>query len=113
MDQTAIAEELNTFLSRIKRKFPIKKVILYGSFAKKNANKNSDIDLLVLGDFKKNDICDPTGVLYETYTDLQSRYPMHVVGMNTEEYLTRKDSVTLASIRKTGKVVYSFSSIVE
>lgn len=106
MDQTAIAEELNTFLSRIKRKFPIKKVILYGSFAKKNANKNSDIDLLVVGDFSEHAIKDPTRALYDTYRNLVSTHNFHVIGLDNEEFEKRQDSITLKSIRTTGKIVY-------
>ena len=106
MDQTAIKRELSTFISRSIKTMPIEQVILYGSFAKKNARLDSDIDLLVLGNFKENNITDPTSALYESYADLQTRHSMHVVGMNVEDYINRKDSITLESIRKTGKIIF-------
>lgn len=109
MDQKTIKTELDRFITRTTRNLPVRKIILFGSFAKKTAHINSDIDLLVLGDFKKNNISDPTGVLYDFYSDLQSEHPMHVIGMNMDEFLTRDDSLTLASAQKTGKVVYTSS----
>jgi len=107
MDQKTIKKELDWFVSRTTKNLPVRKIILFGSFAKKTALTSSDIDLLVLGDFKQNNISDPTGALYDFYSDLQSKHPMHVIGMNIEDFLTRNDSLTLASIQKTGKVVYT------
>jgi len=107
MDQTAIKQELDTFISRSTKIMPIEHIILYGSFAKNIARRDSDIDLLVIGNFKKHNITDPTSLLYDTYADLQTRHLMHVVGINSEDYINRDDSITLESIRKTGKIIYS------
>ncbi|MDP4011101.1 MAG: nucleotidyltransferase domain-containing protein [Candidatus Roizmanbacteria bacterium] len=106
MDKTTITKELNTFISRAKAQLPVKRIILYGSFAKNSGRDDSDIDLLVLGDFKKNQINDPTLALYETYCDLNSKHQLHVIGLNVDDYENKKDSITLASIRNTGKTIF-------
>ena len=51
MDQTTITKELNTFISRATAQLPVKRIILFGSFAKNSGGDDSDIDLLVLGRF--------------------------------------------------------------
>ncbi|PIZ64230.1 hypothetical protein CO051_02295 [Candidatus Roizmanbacteria bacterium CG_4_9_14_0_2_um_filter_39_13] len=106
MDQKAIATELNRFISRVTRNLPIRHIILFGSFAKNSGRDDSDIDLLVLGDFKTNQINDPTRALYETYCDLNSKHQLHVIGLNVDEYENKTDSITLTSIRNTGKTIF-------
>jgi len=107
MDQTAISKELNTFISLVTLDLPIRHIILFGSFAKNNGRSDSDIDLLVVGDFKKNAINDPTGALYDKYRDLKSPHELHVIGLNMDDYENKNDSITLSSIRNTGKVIFS------
>jgi len=107
MDQTTITKELNAFISQAAAQLPIKRIILFGSFAKSNGRDDSDIDLLVLGDFKKNQINDPTRALYDTYCDLNSKHQLHVIGLDMDEYENKTDSITLTSIRNTGKIIYS------
>jgi len=107
MDQKSITRELNTFISNVSRSLPVKQVVLFGSFAKNNASIESDIDLLVVGDFEKRNITDPTSALYEYYHNIQTDYEFHVVGMTTRDFENRKDSITLMGIRKTGKRIYS------
>jgi predicted nucleotidyltransferase len=45
--------ELKNFVRELKEKFPIKIIYLYGSFAKGDIHEGSDIDLLIIGDFKE------------------------------------------------------------
>ncbi|MFQ6119928.1 MAG: nucleotidyltransferase domain-containing protein [Methanosarcinales archaeon] len=46
-------EELRDFIKNIKNLYPIKEVYLFGSFARGDFNEGSDIDLLIIGDFKE------------------------------------------------------------
>jgi predicted nucleotidyltransferase len=48
-----IFEDIKDFAKDLKRKFPIKIIYLYGSFAKGKIHEGSDIDLVVVGDFKE------------------------------------------------------------
>lgn len=51
---------LSYFLKNLRKKFgnKIKKVILFGSYARGDYNEESDIDILVIGDIKLDDIMD-------------------------------------------------------
>ena len=48
-----IYQELISFLNEIKLKLPITKVYLYGFLANGDVNEGSDIDLLIIGNFKE------------------------------------------------------------
>ncbi len=41
------------FINLIIRKFNIKKIIIFGSFARGNYHKGSDLDLVIVGEFKE------------------------------------------------------------
>jgi predicted nucleotidyltransferase len=45
--------EIKKFVSELKKYLPVKEVYLYGSFAKGEIHEGSDIDLLIIGDFKE------------------------------------------------------------
>jgi hypothetical protein len=45
--------EIEDFVTELKRKLPIKRVYLFGSFARGEIHDGSDIDLLIVGDFKE------------------------------------------------------------
>ncbi|XRO75817.1 nucleotidyltransferase domain-containing protein [Methanocaldococcus sp. 28A] len=51
---------LSYFLKNLKKKFgnKIKKVILFGSYARGDYNEESDIDILIIGDVELDDIID-------------------------------------------------------
>lgn len=48
-----ILEDLKNFVKELKEKLPVKEVFLYGSFATGNIHEGSDIDLIIVGDFKE------------------------------------------------------------
>jgi predicted nucleotidyltransferase len=48
-----IFEDIKDFAKEVKKKFAIKAIYLYGSFAKGEIHEGSDIDLVIVGDFKE------------------------------------------------------------
>ena len=46
-------EEIRDFVTELKRKLPIKEVYLFGSLARDEMHEGSDIDLVIIGDFKE------------------------------------------------------------
>ncbi|MGQ4873704.1 MAG: nucleotidyltransferase domain-containing protein [Promethearchaeia archaeon] len=44
---------IKEFVKLLKEKFPIDIIYLYGSFAKNQIHEGSDIDLIIIGDFKE------------------------------------------------------------
>ena len=45
--------EIKAFVALLKKQLPVREVYLYGSFAKNEIHEGSDIDLLIIGDFKE------------------------------------------------------------
>ena len=53
MDKKELISSLKKFKSKIKDKYSIKELILFGSRANGRWKKESDVDLLVIGNFKE------------------------------------------------------------
>jgi len=51
-DGEKIYEQLKEFAHLLKTKHKVKKVYLYGSFARGDFNEGSDIDLIIVGEFE-------------------------------------------------------------
>lgn len=52
-DREAIVERVRIFAKELETHLPVKQVYLYGSFARGEIHEGSDIDLIVIGDFKE------------------------------------------------------------
>jgi predicted nucleotidyltransferase len=52
-DRERLIEAVREFARRLKVLFPIEKIYLYGSFARGEIHEGSDIDLVIVGDFKE------------------------------------------------------------
>lgn len=50
LTEIELESALSNFIDNLKGKITLNKAILYGSYAKGNANANSDIDLLIISD---------------------------------------------------------------
>ena len=48
-----IEDKLCVFAKEVRKKYKVHKIIVFGSFIRKNLNEGSDIDIIVVGDFKK------------------------------------------------------------
>lgn len=48
-----ILEDLKEFVKELKERLPVQEVFLYGSFAIGKIHEGSDIDLIIVGDFKE------------------------------------------------------------
>ncbi len=48
-----IEGKLKVFAKEVRKKYKVHKIIVFGSFIRKNLNEGSDIDIIVVGDFKK------------------------------------------------------------
>lgn len=81
-----IFEKLKSFIDRLKTDMQIKEVYLYGSFAKGEIHEGSDIDLLIVGDFKER-FFDRIGKILDL-TDL----PIEPLVYSVEEFEGLKES---------------------
>ena len=92
-------EEIEKILKTILKNTPVESVILFGSYAKNNADKNSDIDLIidtkqVLMGFK----------LYSLITKIEETFKKRVDAFEKSEII--ENSKIDEEIKKTGVVVY-------
>lgn len=98
-DKIYTIEEISSILNKMLQDKPVKKVILFGSYAKKKAKKDSDIDLIIdtnnkLKGFKF------IGLVCEIEEKLNKR----VDGFEQSEII--ENSKIDNEIKKTGVVVY-------
>ena len=92
-------DEIKEILATLLENMPVYSVILFGSYAQNNANKNSDIDLIIdtkgsLMGFK----------LYSLITKIEEAFKKSVDGFEKTEII--KNSAIDKEIKRTGVVVY-------
>ena len=92
-------DEIKEILATLLKNMPVYSVILFGSYAKNSANKNSDIDLIIdtkgtLMGFK----------LYSLITKIEEAFKKNVDGFEKTEII--KNSAIDKEIKRTGVVVY-------
>lgn len=92
-------EEIRSMLAKILKEKPVYKVILFGSYAKKKATQNSDLDLVIdtkstLRGFR----------LIGLICEIQEAFQKNVDGF--EQYEIIEDSKIDKEIKETGVVVY-------
>ena len=48
-----IDAKLRLFVKEVRKKYDVHKIIVFGSFVRKDLNEGSDIDIIIVGDFKE------------------------------------------------------------
>lgn len=81
-----ILKKLRNFADRLRKKLPVSKIYLYGSFARGEFHEGSDIDLIIIGDFNER-LFDRIGKVLDL-TDL----PIEPLVYNKEEFEELKKS---------------------
>lgn len=97
---SSVLEKVTKYADLVKDILPVKMVILYGSYAKNTAGKNSDIDVAVVVDDFNESYLDTSAKLYKLVRE---------VDIDIEPVLLDKQmdkSGFLESIMKYGKVIY-------
>ena len=92
-------EEIRQILEEILKDEPVYKVILFGSYAKNEANKNSDIDLIIDTKSKLRGFA-----LLKLICKIQEKLQKQIDGY--EKYEIIIDSPIDKEIKETGVVVY-------
>lgn len=101
MDKREVIEKVRKYADLVSIHFPVRYVILYGSYAKGTVRKDSDIDVAVVVDKIDEDFLMSEVKLYRLRRKVDERI---------EPVLLEKDndkSGFLEEILKTGEVVYS------
>ncbi len=104
-------EEIDIIAKKIAENFPVKEIILFGSYAKGNVHKDSDIDLCVILDEEKEKInkfemmSNVARVLLKTGN---YKGPMDILVYPVEEFYNKSKLNTAfeCEIRTTGVKIY-------
>ena len=92
-------EEIKQILANILQNMPVYSVVLFGSYAKNTANKDSDLDLII--DTKENLM---GFKLYSLITKIEEEFKKNVDAFEKSEII--ENSKIDEEIKKTGVVVY-------
>lgn len=99
-----VIKEINKFLEILKEdKLPMDKVILYGSYAKGNPRRWSDIDLCVVSP-KFKDAWGAMEYLWKRRKIFDVNYTIEPIGFSPKDF--RESSSLINEIKKTGIVIY-------
>lgn len=101
MDKTEVIGKVEKYAELVKKTFPVRMVILFGSYAKNCGREYSDIDVAVVVDHNDQDYLESRQQLFKLGTDIDCRI---------EPVLIERDHKDLSGffeeILNTGEVIY-------
>jgi len=100
VDKTTVIEIVKKYAEIVKDNFPVKMVILYGSYAKETAREDSDIDIAIVVDSIEGDILESGAKLFRLCRDFDAiMEPVLIEEKNDPGGF-------LEEILKTGEIIY-------
>ncbi|MGI0141382.1 MAG: nucleotidyltransferase domain-containing protein [Candidatus Micrarchaeales archaeon] len=87
---------LEKFKTRIKGRYSVARLILFGSYARGNPMPNSDIDLVVVVKNKDADLV--SKLMHEWHTEQDINYPVDFVDYTEKEFNKLAKRITLANV---------------
>jgi predicted nucleotidyltransferase len=101
MDKNAVIERVKQYADLVKENFDVRKVILYGSYAKGTARENSDIDVAIILDRLDDDLLMSEARLFQ----LRRSIDVRIEPVLLEEGIDKTGF--LEEIMKTGEIIYN------
>ena len=80
-----IMEIVQKYVEKVSRKYKIKAIILFGSYAKGTEHKDSDIDIAIITDDIKTDRFDEEINLMQLRWDIDLRIEPHIISVSEYE----------------------------
>lgn len=104
---------LNRFIVEVSKLIGnrLKKVILYGSYARGDYDKNSDIDLMILTDFDENELVEYRAKIRNIACDLELENDIIIspVVRNIEKYNNRINIIPFyMNVQKEGVIIHGW-----
>lgn len=101
METLALPEEVQEELEKVKKALKkilgehLKKILLFGSYARQDANQESDLDLVVLTDLEDTDLKEKSDAIRNRCADLFIEYSVlpTVMLRNEQQFLERSQYV--------------------
>jgi len=100
-----VFERIARYKEKVARELNPKRIILFGSFARGDFNEGSDVDLIVISDWRQ-DFLDRIKVLLDMN---EFGLPLEAIGYTEDEFeqMTREGNRFIAEVIATGKIIYS------
>lgn len=92
MDRKKLIRKLEDFKKKLEKKIDIKEVILFGSRVNGRLRKNSDVDLIIVGDFKGKGNLERAPQLYDFW---EIDLPVDFICYTPEEYELLKKRISI------------------
>jgi predicted nucleotidyltransferase len=94
-----IKEKVKKFKESIKKKFFVNEIVIFGSAARGEMGKHSDIDIIVVSEkYGRKDVFKIVPKLYEEWHERQKiGYPVDIILLNTKEFNKLKKEVSIVS----------------
>jgi uncharacterized protein len=102
MDKNTVIERVKKYADLVCVYFPVKKVILYGSYAKGSAREYSDIDVAVIVEKIDGDLWESKSKLFSLTHDIDVSIEPVLFEANAND-----PSGFLEEIQRTGEIIYS------
>jgi len=99
-----VSKKIDDYVGEVVRRLNPDLVLLFGSFATGDINEGSDIDILVVADFKE-DFLDRIGTLMNLNT---FKIPIEPVGYTPEEFnqMKNRKNPFIIEVLEKGKILY-------
>ncbi len=99
-----VSKKIDDYVGEVVRKLNPDLVILFGSFAVGDINEGSDIDILVVADFKE-EFLDRIRILIDLNT---FKIPIEPIGYTPEEFnqMKNRKNLFIMEVLEKGKVLY-------
>ncbi|MGF3573219.1 MAG: nucleotidyltransferase domain-containing protein [Candidatus Bathyarchaeia archaeon] len=99
-----VFEKINAYVDKVIKQLNPHLVILFGSFATGEINEGSDVDIIVVADFKE-DFLDRIGTLMKLNT---FGIPIEPIGYTLEEFeeMKRLGNPFILEVLEKGKILY-------
>jgi uncharacterized protein len=101
MDKEPVIIRVKQFADVVRQNYQVKKIILYGSYARGSAGKHSDIDVAVVLNNNKEDILTSEAKLFKLRRDIDARIEPVLLDEQNDK------SGFLEEITRTGEIIYS------
>ena len=105
LTEEQLSNIINHYVSKLKQKINIEQIILYGSYAKGNANEWSDIDLyIVSNDLPENELKGTNGFQLDC---LVGKYDprLEVLGINPSQLKSPIEKTFFEEVKINGKLI--------
>ncbi|MCK4762818.1 MAG: nucleotidyltransferase domain-containing protein [Candidatus Aminicenantes bacterium] len=101
MDKAEVVEKLKVYANLVKKYFPVKMVILFGSYSRDCAREDSDIDVAVVVESLENDSFSSEIELFKLRRQIDSRIEPVLFEVDQKD-----PSGFFRTILETGDIIY-------